>query len=37
VGPGRSTVAFKATKPGLFPVIVTPSTFDIATVRVSRR
>jgi hypothetical protein len=36
VGPGRSTVAFQAAKPGQFPVIVTPSQIDVATMRVSR-
>jgi hypothetical protein len=37
VGPGRGTVAFEATKPGQFPVIVAPSSIDVATMRVARR
>ena len=37
VGAGRSTVAFAASRPGQYPVVVAGSMIDIATMRVTRR
>jgi hypothetical protein len=37
VGPGRTVVAFRASKPGQYPVVVSASHIDVATLRVARR
>jgi hypothetical protein len=37
LGEGRTVVAFAARKPGLYPVVVSGSMIDIATMRVARR
>jgi hypothetical protein len=37
LGQGRNVVAFAARKPGQYPVVVSGSMIDIATMRVARR
>jgi hypothetical protein len=37
LGQGRTVVAFAARKPGQYPVVVSDSMIDIATLRVARR
>jgi hypothetical protein len=37
LGPGRSVVAFRADKPGQFPVVVSESKISVATMRVTPR
>ena len=37
VGPGRTIVAFRATKLGQYPVVVASSHIDVATMHVARR
>lgn len=37
LGQGRTVVAFAARKPGQYPVVVSDSMIDIATMRVARR
>jgi hypothetical protein len=36
VGPGRTLVAFKASKRGQYPVVVSASHIDVATLHVAR-